>query len=82
MCVFIVMCFVLCRAVPCCCHHTTVAALQAADKLLLAREVVAGVVSRHGLAVSCLPKVMANQAGNGCHVHFSLWRVSQLFERC
>lgn len=49
-------------------------ALQAADKLLLAREIVTGVVSRHGLAVTWLPKPMADQAGSGCHVHLSLWR--------
>lgn len=54
-----------------------VPALEAADKLLLAREVVCTVVSSHGLAVTWLPKPMAAHAGSGCHVHFSLRRVSR-----
>mgnify|MGYP001806661050 CR=1 FL=1 len=60
----------MCRVV-----HRADSALQAADKLLYAKEVVSQVVGRHGLAVSWLPKPMAGHAGSGCHVHFSLWRV-------
>jgi glutamine synthetase len=50
-------------------------ALEAADQLLLAREAVCGVARRHGLAASFLPKPYPNQAGSGCHCHFSLVKV-------
>jgi hypothetical protein len=53
----------------------SVPALQAADNLLLAKEVVSNAVSSHSLAVTWLPKPMAGEAGSGVHMHFSLWRV-------
>lgn len=49
-------------------------ALEAADKLLLAREAITAVARKHGLYVSYLPKMMKHQAGNGCHCHMSLWQ--------
>jgi len=49
------------------------AALQAADEQLLVRETIRGVASRHGLVASLAPKPWPENAGNGCHIHFSLW---------
>jgi glutamine synthetase len=48
--------------------------LQAADRQIAFRETVHAVAARHGLKASFLPKVFADKAGNGCHLHFSLWR--------
>ncbi|GIL65036.1 hypothetical protein Vafri_18884 [Volvox africanus] len=49
-------------------------AVEAVDKLLLAKEALVGVAASHGLAVSFLPKPFPDAAGNGLHVHFSLWK--------
>src|SRR5207302_10136481 len=48
-------------------------ALQAADEQLLVRETIRGVAGRHGLIASLAPKPWPENAGNGGHVHFSLW---------
>jgi glutamine synthetase len=48
-------------------------ALQAADEQLLVRETVRAVARRHGLVASLAPKPWPENAGNGAHVHFSLW---------
>lgn len=48
-------------------------ALQAADEQLLVRETIRGVGARHGLVASLAPKPWPDNAGNGAHVHFSLW---------
>ncbi len=48
-------------------------ALQAADEQLLVRETIRGVAARRGLAASLAPKPWPDNAGNGCHIHFSLW---------
>jgi glutamine synthetase len=48
-------------------------ALQAADEQLLVRETIRGVAWAHGLVASLAPKPWPDNAGNGCHVHFSLW---------
>ena len=48
-------------------------ALQAADEQLLVRETIRGVASRRGLVASLAPKPWPDNAGNGCHIHFSLW---------
>jgi glutamine synthetase len=47
-------------------------ALQAADNHVLYRETVRGVALRHGLWASLAPKPIADQAGNGTHLHASL----------
>jgi glutamine synthetase len=49
-------------------------ALEAADGLLLAKQAIVAVAQRHGLRASFLPKLAAEQAGSGCHVHLSVWR--------
>ena len=46
---------------------------RAADEQLLVRETIRAVASRHGLVASLAPKPWPDNAGNGCHVHFSLW---------
>jgi glutamine synthetase len=48
-------------------------ALQAADEQLLVRETIRAVATRHGLVASLAPKPWPENAGNGCHIHFSLW---------
>ena len=48
-------------------------AVQAADEQLLVRETIRGVAPRHGLVASLAPKPWPENAGNGGHVHFSLW---------
>lgn len=47
--------------------------LQAADHQLTMRDTTRGVARRYGLLASHAPKPFADQAGNGCHIHFSLW---------
>ncbi len=37
------------------------------------RETIRGVAARHGLVASLAPKPWPDNAGNGAHVHFSLW---------
>ena len=48
-------------------------ALQAADEQLLVRETIRGVAAGQGLVASLAPKPWPDNAGNGAHVHFSLW---------
>jgi glutamine synthetase len=48
-------------------------ALQAADEQILVRETIRAVASAHGLVASLAPKPWQENAGNGCHIHFSLW---------
>jgi glutamine synthetase len=47
-------------------------ALRAADNHVLYRETVRGVAFRQGLWASLAPKPIADQAGNGTHLHCSL----------
>jgi len=49
-------------------------ALVAADRFVAVRETIGAVAARHDLVGTALPLVFANEAGNGWHVHFSLWR--------
>jgi glutamine synthetase len=48
-------------------------AVQAADEQLLVRETIRGVAAARGLVASLAPKPWPDAAGNGCHIHFSLW---------
>lgn len=48
-------------------------ALAAADRQVFYRETVRAVAYRHGLYASLAPKPFLDQAGNGSHVHWSLW---------
>src|SRR2546428_8291708 len=48
-------------------------ALRAADEQILVRETIRGVAAQHGLVASLAPKPWPEGAGNGCHIHFSLW---------
>jgi glutamine synthetase len=48
-------------------------ALRAAGEQLLVRETIRGVAPRHGMVASLAPKPWLDNAGNGGHIHFSLW---------
>jgi glutamine synthetase len=48
-------------------------AMAAVDNHLRLRETVRAVAPRHGFVASLAPKPFADQAGNGAHLHFSLW---------
>jgi glutamine synthetase len=48
-------------------------ALEAADEQLLVRETIRALAARHGFVASLAPKPWPDNAGNGGHVHFSLW---------
>jgi glutamine synthetase len=48
-------------------------ALSAADRQVYFRETVRNVAYQHGLYASLAPKPFPDQAGNGAHIHYSLW---------
>jgi glutamine synthetase len=48
-------------------------ALRAADEQVLVRETIRGVAAQCGLVASLAPKPWPGGAGNGGHIHFSLW---------
>jgi glutamine synthetase len=48
-------------------------ATVAVDQQLLVRETIRAIARRHGLVASLAPKPWPDNAGNGGHVHFSLW---------
>jgi glutamine synthetase len=52
-------------------------ALRAADNHVLYRETVRGVAMRMSMWASLAPKPLADQAGNGAHLHLSLWNDTQ-----
>jgi len=52
-------------------HHEP--PIKAADDLLTFRETVKALVRRCGLIASFMPKPYEHLAGNGLHVHLSLW---------
>lgn len=49
------------------------AALKAADNQIWFRETVRNVANQHGMLASLAPKPLPEQAGNGCHIHWSVW---------
>ncbi len=49
-------------------------ALSAADNQIVFRETVKAIAAQHGLQSSFLPKIFPDTAGNGCHLHLSLWQ--------
>jgi len=52
-------------------------AVQAADEQVLVRETIRGVAAEQELVASLAPKPWPGVAGNGAHVHFSLWEGEQ-----
>jgi glutamine synthetase len=48
-------------------------ALRAADEQILVREAIRGVAAQLGYVASLAPKPWPEAAGNGAHIHFSLW---------
>ena len=45
----------------------------AADRMVLVKETIRAVSQAHGLRASFAPVVVADQVGNGGHLHFSAW---------
>jgi len=56
-------------------------ALRAADDQVLARESIRAVAAARGLVASLAPKPWPDAAGNGCHIHFSLWTADRTRNR-
>lgn len=57
-------------------HELSISAtdlLSAADNQVIFRETVKAIARQHGMLASFAPKPFPNQAGNGGHIHFSLW---------
>ncbi|MBB2912901.1 glutamine synthetase [Streptosporangium becharense] len=52
-------------------HHAP--AVRAADNQVIYRETVRGVAARMSMWASLAPKPLSDQAGNGAHLHLSLW---------
>lgn len=50
------------------------AALIAADRAILLREIVRDTAKRHNLVATFAPLVTPDSVGNGVHVHLSLWK--------
>jgi glutamine synthetase len=48
-------------------------ALTAVDQQIFTRETIRAIATAHGLVASLAPKPWPQNAGNGCHIHFSLW---------
>lgn len=48
--------------------------LAAADRQIAVRETIRAIALQHGVVASIAPKPFADQAGNGCHVHLSVWQ--------
>jgi glutamine synthetase len=55
-------------------HHET--PMKAADDLVTFRETVKALARDDGIVASFMPKPFADAAGNGVHVHVSLWDAS------
>jgi glutamine synthetase len=52
--------------------------LEAADRYVLLRLTIRRIAAMHGHDVSFAPALAASEAlGNGCHIHFSVWRDGQ-----
>eukprot|EP00667_Euglena_gracilis_P004000 EG_transcript_4015 len=52
-------------------------AMAAVDALLLTREAISATAWRHGARATFIPKWNPSQAGNGSHLHLSLWRAGR-----
>jgi len=52
-------------------------ALGAAEQQIAFRETVKAIALQHHLKASFLPKIFADKAGSGCHLHLSLWQDGQ-----
>ncbi|NEP00962.1 MAG: glutamine synthetase [Symploca sp. SIO2E9] len=49
-------------------------ALAAADQQIAYRETIRAIALQNNLKASFLPKIFADKAGSGCHLHLSLWQ--------
>jgi glutamine synthetase len=48
--------------------------MKALDDYYLAKEIITQHFKKRGLVVTYLPKPFIDEAGNGAHVHMSLWK--------
>ena len=48
-------------------------ALNACNNQIVFRETVKAIAYKHDTIASFLPKIFADEPGNGCHLHCSLW---------
>jgi glutamine synthetase len=48
--------------------------LEMADRHVVFKQAVKDLAAQHGKAVSFMAKFAPSEAGNSCHIHFSLWR--------
>jgi glutamine synthetase len=48
--------------------------LTMADRHVVFKQCMKELADSMGLAVTFMAKIASNQAGSGCHIHFSLWR--------
>ena len=48
--------------------------LEAANRFCVVRETIGAMAAAEGLVGTCLPLIFEPEAGNGWHMHFSLWR--------
>jgi glutamate---methylamine ligase len=56
-------------------------ALKTADRHAFFKYMVKSIAEKHGLRATFMPKPFSTLTGNGCHVHFSLWKDGKnLFE--
>jgi glutamine synthetase len=51
--------------------------IRAADQQIAFRETIRAIALQHNLKASFLPKIFADKAGSGCHLHLSLWQDGQ-----
>src|SRR5437588_2758320 len=49
-------------------------ALPMADMHVVFKQGLKEIAEQHGKAVTFMPKYLASEAGNSCHIHVSLWR--------
>jgi glutamine synthetase len=52
-------------------------ALTMADRHVVFKQCMKELADSMGLSVTFMAKIASNQAGSGCHIHFSLWRNSR-----
>ncbi|MGB7158489.1 MAG: glutamine synthetase family protein [Tepidisphaeraceae bacterium] len=51
--------------------------LAMADGHMVFKQGAKEIAEQHGKCLSFMPKISANEAGNSCHIHVSIWRGSE-----
>ena len=52
------------------------------DRVLLIRETICGLARKHGLKALFVPKIDRMKAGNGCHLHLSIYMTNNQVRIC